>query len=528
MVTNGSRISGTALVYSSIMPGRLQRRSALIFALAIMLLFFAILEISDNQPRFLPGFVLAFVVSMLVCDTITAVLLFAQYSMLRLPAILLLANGYVFTALILVGWTLTFPGVFVSGQPLIGGLQSASGFYIAWRSGFSAFVIAYALLKGTNHNKPAGGLAVRTAICSSLAMTTAVVAIIAMICIAGESYLPRIMADSMHYSSLYPYTVGLSNCSFSLFALFLLWRRNASTLDLWLMVVMFFYAMDLPLSYYPSPTRFTDGWYAVRFIAFISSTLVLILLLCEITNMYERLISAIDAHRREREARLATGDAVAAMIAHEVKQPLTAMINRAQTSFLWLDRPAPEIEKAKAAIKLIAADGHRAGAVIDTVRANFQLDMRTRTPCDVNDLVIETVSFVRGDLQRYQVQVQTAPYATKPVVLGDRIQLQQLLLNLINNAIESMADTHEPRVLTVTTEMRDDESVMVSVADTGIGINAKDIERLFDPFFTTKPDGMGMGLSICRSILDAHAGELSIVPNKPEGTVFQVILPSTV
>jgi signal transduction histidine kinase len=525
MGTNGSHISGTAIVFSSIRPGIVQRRSAFIFALAIIVSFFALVGISDNQPHLIPGFVLAFVVSMLVCDIITAVLLFAQYSMLRVPAILLLANGYVFTALILIGWTLTFPDVFTRGESLVGGLQSASGFYIAWRSGFSAFVIAYVLLKETRFHRPLERPAVRTAIYSSLIVTTVAAAAIALICIAGEPYLPRIMADRLHYSSLYPYTVGLSNCSLSILAIFLLWRRGVSTLDLWLLVVMFFYAMDFPLSYYPSPTRFTDGWYAVRFIAFISSTLVLILLLCEITNMYERLINAIDAQRREREARIATGDAVAAMIAHEVKQPLTAMINRAQTSFLWLDRATPEIEKAKSAIKLIASDGHRAGAIIDTIRANFQKDMRTRVPCDVNDLVSETISFVRGDLQRHQIGVQIAPHSTKPIVVGDRVQLQQLLLNLINNAIDAMAEKHEPRILAVTTQVRDDSSVMIEVSDTGSGISLEDVDRLFDPFFTTKSNGMGMGLSICRSILDAHAGELSIVPNVPEGTIFQVILP---
>jgi signal transduction histidine kinase len=518
-------ISKELILFSSrLTPGPAQQRVALLFALGIIAAFFIIVGLSDNQPRPFPGFVLVFVVSMLVCDFITAVLLFAQFSILRLPAILVIANGYVFTALVLIGWTLTFPGVFIPGQPFIGGLQSASGFYVAWRSGFSAFVIGYAFLKDAHPNKPIWQVTVPTAIALSVALTAAIVVAVAFLCIVGEPLLPHIMADSLHYSSLYPYAIGIPNCSLSIFALALLWVRRRSTLDLWLMVVMFFYAMDMPLSYYPSPIRFTDGWYAVRLIAFLSSTLVLILLLYEITTMYARLLYAIGAQRREREARLVTGDAVAAMIAHEVKQPLTSMINRAEASFLWLDRSAPNLEKVKAALTHIAADGYRAGAVIERVRANFQKDAGVRTLCDVNDLIGETIALVRSDLQRHRILVQAEPNAAQPQVMGDRIQLQQVLLNLITNAIESMATKSGSRMLSVKALVRDDGSVMVSVADTGTGIGAQDIDRIFNPLFTTKSGGMGMGLSICRSIIEAHAGELSVVPNSAGGAEFQFVL----
>jgi hypothetical protein len=206
----------------SLTLGPAQQRLALLFALGIIAAFFIIVGLSDNQPRPFPGFVLVFVVSMLVCDFITAILLFAQFSILRLPAIIVIANGYVFTALVLIGWTLTFPGVFVPGQPFIGGLQSASGFYIAWRAGFSAFVIGYALLKDTHFNKPIWQVTARTAIILSVASTLAIAGAVALLCIAGEPLLPHIMADSFHYSALYPYAIGIPNCSLSIFALALL------------------------------------------------------------------------------------------------------------------------------------------------------------------------------------------------------------------------------------------------------------------------------------------------------------------
>jgi signal transduction histidine kinase len=512
------------LFSSSVPPGPAQKRLALAFSLGIVAAFFLIMRLSNHQPHQIDGFALVYGGTMLVCDLITAILLFSQYSILRSPALLVIANGYVFTALVLIGWCLTFYGAFAPGEILVGGLQSASGFYVAWRSGFAAYVIGYALLKDADPNKPIWRGSAGTAIVVSLTLTVAIVAAISLLCIVGEPLLPRTMADGLHYSSLYPYSVGIPDCSLSILAIALLWIRRRSTLGLWLMVVMFFYAMDMPLSYYPSPLRYTDGWYAVRVIAFFSSITVLVLLLHEISTMYARLLGAVLAQRREREARLVTGDAVAATIAHEVKQPLSAMITRAETSFRWLDRSPPDLEKAKAELQHIAADGHRAGAVIERVRANFKKDDRVRTLLDINDLIGETITLVRGDLQQHRIQVETALHATLPQVMGDKIQLQQVLLNLITNAVDSLAVQNGPRILGIITRVRDDGGVLVSVTDTGTGIATQDIERVFNPLFTTKSGGMGMGLSICRSIIEAHEGELFVVPNNPRGAEFQFVL----
>jgi signal transduction histidine kinase len=512
------------LFSSSLSPGPTQKRLALAFALGIVAAFFVVIGLSDHQPHPIAGFVLVFVAAMLVCDLITAILLFSQFSILRSPALLVIANGYVFTALILISWTLTFYGAFAPGKILIGGLQSASGLYVAWHSGFPAFVLGYALLKDADTDKPLWRVTARKAITVSLALTVTVVLAVTLFCVLGEPLLPHTMADSLNYTSLYPYSVGIPDCSLSVLALAMLWLRRRSTLDLWLMVVMFFYAMDMPLSYYPSPTRYTDGWYAVRVVAFLSSILVLILLLHEITAMYAGLLRAVLARRHEREARLVTGDAVAASIAHEVKQPLSAMITRAETTFRWLDRSPPDLEKAKAELQHIAADGHRAGAVIESVRANFKKDARVRTLLDINDLIGETIALVRGDLQRHRIQIETALQTKLPKVTGDRIQLQQVLLNLITNAIDSLAAQNGPRILGVITRVRDDGGVLVSVSDTGTGIATQDVERVFNPLFTTKSGGMGMGLSICRSIIEAHEGELFVVPNNPRGAEFQFVL----
>jgi signal transduction histidine kinase len=142
---------------------------------------------------------------------------------------------------------------------------------------------------------------------------------------------------------------------------------------------------------------------------------------------------------------------------------------------------------------------------------------------DFNGLVGETLSVVRRDLQKHRILVRTELNEQLPHVLGDRIQLQQVLLNLITNAIESMAASDDPRVLSVTSDV-DAGSIQISVRDTGTGFGEDDIERIFDPLFTRKPDGMGMGLAICRSIIEAHHGRIWATPNKPQGAIFQLVL----
>ena len=186
----------------------------------------------------------------------------------------------------------------------------------------------------------------------------------------------------------------------------------------------------------------------------------------------------------------------------------------------------PNVDEAKVTLKQIAADGHRAASVIGSIRASFRKEVPNRASLDVNELIGEGLALARGDLQRHRILVQAEPNAQVPQVRGDRIQLQQVLLNLITNAIDSMAAKDGARVLCVRSEVRDGGGVIVSVADTGTGIGSQELERIFNPLFTTKSGGMGMGLSICRSIIEAHDGRLWVAPNEPEGAVFQFMLPS--
>jgi signal transduction histidine kinase len=332
------------------------------------------------------------------------------------------------------------------------------------------------------------------------------------------------MLDAYRFVPEWPYVVGAPIVSVCTLALVVLWLRRRTILDLFLMVVLCAYLIEIPPHYYPFPARFSTGWYAVRVTSLLSSSIVLVVLLYEITALYGGLLDAVLRQRREREARLMTGDAVAASIAHEIKQPLTAMVTSADAGFRFLDRSAPNLDRAKEAFRRIAADGHRAGAVVESIRANFKNDDVARASLNVNELIQDALSLERGDLRKHRILVQAETAGPLPAVRGNRVQLQQVLINLITNAIHAMAAADDPRVLSVKCEAHQQDGVVVSIADTGAGISSHDLDRIFDPLFTTKSDGMGMGLPICRAIIEAHEGRLSVSPNVPRGAVFQFTL----
>jgi signal transduction histidine kinase len=512
-------------ILSTFSPSAAQKRLAFGVVVGILVVFTLITfgPLKGVHLGRVDAFVPAYATAMFVCDSLTAILLYAQFSILRSRAILVIATGYLFAALTLIPWILVFPGVFAPGKGLMGGMQTTSWVYFFLHAGFPLFMIGYALLKDGDPNRQSRQGTVLTAIALSITLTVALVLAAAFLFISGEALLPRVVLDSRRLSPLWPY-VGAPVALLSVFAIVVLWILRRSVLDLWLMVVMCLFAIEIPLSYYPDPARFSVGWYSVRVIGVISSSLVLIVLLYEIETLYARLLGAVLAQRREREARLMTGDAVAASIAHEVRQPLTAMVTTADAGLRFLDRSIPNLDKAKEAFKRIVADGHRAGEVVGSIRANFKSDVRDRTAFDLNELIQEALALGRGDLQKHGIVVQAEPNKQLPEVRGNRVQLQQVLLNLIMNAIDAMAAKDEPRILNVKSEAHEGDRVMVSVADTGTGINSQDADRMFNPLFTTKSDGMGMGLSICRAIIEAHEGHLWFAPNSPRGTVFQFTL----
>jgi len=209
-----------------------------------------------------------------------------------------------------------------------------------------------------------------------------------------------------------------------------------------------------------------------------------------------------------------------------VNQPLAAVVANAEAGLRWLRRETPDVDAACRSVEWIIDDGNRASEVIRRVRTLAKRTEVEKVPLDVNDLVRDVVALVRRELISHRVSLRMELAPALPMVLGDRVQLQQVMINLVMNGIEAMQSvTDRPRELLIRSVQDETQQVLASVTDSGVGISAEDADRLFNPFFTTKSSGMGMGLSICRSILEAHGGGLWAMANPPHGATFRFTLP---
>jgi signal transduction histidine kinase len=216
-----------------------------------------------------------------------------------------------------------------------------------------------------------------------------------------------------------------------------------------------------------------------------------------------------------------------ASIAHEVNQPLGAIMFNAEACRSWLECDPPNMKEAHAALQRIVRDGTRAAEVIRRIRALAKNTDTKMVPLNLNDVLSEALSFVHHELSSSRVAVRVEPASALAVVLADKILLQQVILNLVMNGIEAMQPiTDRPRELVIRSEQDHAHHVCVTVTDSGVGFPADRADRLFDTFFTTKPSGMGIGLSICRSIIELHGGRIWAAPNRPHGASIQLTLPS--
>ncbi|OLC49630.1 MAG: hypothetical protein AUH82_00165 [Chloroflexi bacterium 13_1_40CM_4_65_13] len=228
-----------------------------------------------------------------------------------------------------------------------------------------------------------------------------------------------------------------------------------------------------------------------------------------------------------RVARVSTVGELAASIAHEINQPLAAVATYAGAAHLWLQRDPPNVERARDALQRTMQESEHAGEIVARVRALVKKAPPRTAAVDINSVIVEVLDLSRNELQRNGISIRTQLATGKPRVRGDRIQLQQLVLNLILNAVDAMSEPGgAPRELSISSRREGANEILVEVRDSGHGLSPQTMERIFDPFFTTKPDGMGMGLSISRSIVVAHGGRLWAMANEPRGAVFQFALPA--
>jgi signal transduction histidine kinase len=279
--------------------------------------------------------------------------------------------------------------------------------------------------------------------------------------------------------------------------------------------------------------RSPTAWEQYRWqITLISAALVLqSLLIGRLFYEHRRRRKAeVEASRRMAELahmnRSAAIGQMSASIVHEINQPLAAMLMNAGTGLRWLAKDTPNVEKAAHALKNIVGDGNRASQVVETLRAMFKKETSNRTFVDINDAIREVLTLLHIVLEEHEVLTKATLKEGLPGVMAARVQLQQVIFNLVTNAIEAMSSTAPgSRILRLRSEATETGECIVAIEDSGPGIEPETLKRIFEPFFTSKSKGMGMGLSVCRSIVEAHGGRLWVAGNTPRGAVFQFVLP---
>jgi C4-dicarboxylate-specific signal transduction histidine kinase len=227
-------------------------------------------------------------------------------------------------------------------------------------------------------------------------------------------------------------------------------------------------------------------------------------------------------------SRVTTMGELTASLAHEVNQPIAAAVTNANTCLRWLTRDHPDVEEARAAATRIVKDGTRAGEIISRIRLLFKKGTPQHDLVDLNEVIGEMIVLLRGETTRYSISVRTELAGDLPQVMGDRVQLQQVLMNLIMNSIDAMKDLDGTRELAIKSQRTENGQLLLSVSDTGVGLPPQRAGQIFEAFFTTKVQGTGMGLSISRSIVESHGGRLWAADNSPRGASFYLSLPTKV
>ena len=227
-----------------------------------------------------------------------------------------------------------------------------------------------------------------------------------------------------------------------------------------------------------------------------------------------------------RVTRVATMGELTASLAHEIKQPITAAVTNARTCLRWLERDAPDVAEARDAASRLIKDVTRASEIISSINLLFKKGALQRESVDVNELIREMIVLLRSEANRYAISIGTELAENLPKVLGDRVQLQQVFMNLMLNGIEAMKDMTGACELTIKSQQASNDQLLISISDTGVGLPQDRADQIFDAFFTTKPQGLGMGLAVSRSIVESHGGRLSAISHSGPGATFQFTLPS--
>ncbi|MCA1406489.1 MASE4 domain-containing protein [Ensifer sp. IC3342] len=513
-----------SFLLSQLPPSKTHIRLAFSVLAILSVTFVALLPFKDVRLPRLDGFIPALATAIVINDLVTAALLLSHFAAARKRALLILASGYLFSALIIVPYALTFPGAFSSMGLLGGGLQTAPWLYWFWHAALPISVISYVLLKDAPGSAGVIDDSWGRAIGWSVGIVLALVGGLTWFTTAQESLLPIVMRDRVEVNLGFRLAYGGALILPAAAGLTLLWVRRRSVLDLWLIAVCGAFLFEITLGTLLVPARFSLAWYGSRIFSYAASTFVLIVGISELTALHARLVLSNMLLQRERANKLMSLEAMASSIAHEVRQPLGAIATNGEVARLCLTRIPPDPKTAQEALADIVADVRRAGQILKGITGVFGKTKLKKEPVNVNDVVLEVLSNERYALIENHVKASLDLTARIPLVLGNKGQLRQVVANLVHNAIEAMIATEDDRRIKIRTSVTNND-VIVELEDTGPGIEPSLADRIFEPFTTTKSSGMGLGLAICQTIVEHHNGRIS-ASSKSAGTIIRVSLPT--
>ena len=508
-------------------PTARHRRAALATVVILTVAVAAVVPFGATQLTRIDSFVPFTEAIILVTDLTTALLLFTQFSAMRSFALLVLASAYLFSGLIVIPHALAYPGAFAPNGLLGAGLQTTPWLYIFWHLGFPVGVIGYVAFKESTYPSSAKSPAGSAVLWSILATIGLVVALTLAVTV-GEPHIPRLLTSQVQFAPLANYTTALIFVVSAL-ALVLIWGCRSSILDLWLAVTVYATVAELAVVSFFITSRFSLGFYYSRIFSVVVSTIVLSVLLTETLRLYAGLWRAHQTLQRERESKLVNVEAAVAAIAHEVRQPLGSIANLGAAAQILLKRTPADLDEIHGILEEITEESFRASKVFENIRALFRSDDHEQRPADVNELVRGALQVAHGELEQNGVVTDMQLTAALPRITGNRGQLQEVILNLVQNAIEAMgAVTDKARLLGIRTERLGPQEIAITVEDSGPGIDPDKIDAIFEPFVTTKTKGVGLGLAICRMIVERHGGQLSASSEHNSGAQFRIVLPAPV
>ena len=518
---------------STELGGRRETRSALQVVLVSFAFFLAAAPFAKTQLVQVQAFIPSYASALVICDLITAVLLFGQFNFLRSRALLVIASGYLFNAAMAALHSMTFPGVLSPTGLLGAGPQSAAWLYMFWHGGFPLIVIAYTFLKNEGPDAIGTGRLLHryptVAILCSVAAVLSVTSGLALLVTAGEGLLPILIQANSNFQH-----VILSVCLvLSIVAIAALWRRRPlMVLDLWLMVVMCAWLFEVALSAVLNDHRYDLGWYAGRIYGLLAAAFLLVVLLIENNRHYARLVHMSELENTTsiaEAANLAKSDFLSSM-SHELRTPLNAILGFAQLMETGLPEPTPTQKRNLAQIT-------KAGwyllelinEILDLAQIETEKLQLSLEPMSLTEVARECQAMIDPLAQKRNIRVIVQNFEAAYFVTADRTRVRQVLVNLLSNAIKynRVGGTVELD-FTVTNE----QHVRVSVRDTGEGLNSEKLIQLFQPFNrlgkeTGVEEGTGIGLVVSKRLVELMGGKIGVESTVGKGSLFWIELKQT-